>query len=166
MSRQWWRDRRNNLVDNLIVLGVVFVIGLVAWSVIWAGIAGWFSSRWAPLTIPLGLAIVALVVVIAERLSAWRARAPFQRLPDSELRELIQGWLVDIGVSVTEHPTKETGFAFWLHAAPPEPQAGPVVQITCSPSAPAVSLSMFYIVPEPWHAEFDEMTSCSSHEHC
>ena len=60
MSTQWWKDRWNGFVDNLIWWGAVVVVGLTAGSVIWAGISGWFSSQWAPLTVLLGLGVVAL----------------------------------------------------------------------------------------------------------
>ena len=157
MSTQWWKDRWNGFVDNLIWWGAVVVVGLTAGSVIWAGISGWFSSQWAPLTVLLGLGVVAFAVLILERLSAWRARSPFRRLSDSDLRELIQRWLVSPRISVTEHSTTETGLAFCLHVVPRE-QGAPIVQITYSSADTVVSLSMFYIVPNAWHAEFDEMT--------
>ena len=133
---------------------------LGAAAVYWAAITDWFSTPWAPLTIPMVLVIIASVYSIIDRYSQRRARTPFKPLSDNELRNTIQEWLTDYGWTVSYPPNikelQAAGYPWVINAVVQEPMS---LQIAYVPGDSMLTFSTYYSVPNNWWVEFDKLTS-------
>lgn len=145
-------NRKWNWIQVILQTPFFWVAVAVVVTAIWTGLKGWFASPYAPLFVPVLLAVVGLTFYAANQIRESRDKKGFSRKTDAEIADILRKWLDKRHYSSRLAPNDKT--LFHVVGTDPQKRSLNVFKPKENSSVICISLSMNekqieQILPQP-----------------